>query len=283
MKYIFVLIIATLPLFASSQQLHADLYAGAANYQGDLQGKVFTFDRAGGAAGVGTSYDLTNRFILRAAASFARIQGSDKYNTAGKGVEQRNLDFKTNILEGQLALEFNLLDLYDKGFSPYLFAGGAIFHYNPYTFDARGTKVFLQPLGTEGQGLPQYPDRKPYNLTQFAIPFGGGIKLALSENIQLGIEFGFRKLFTDYLDDVSSFYADSALLAAGHGPQSADLAFRGDELAGGSAYPKPGSERGNPKMKDWYYITGLRMSYLLGTGKSGGGRKTKTGCPVNIY
>ena len=59
----------------------------------------------------------------------------------------------------------------------------------------------LQPLGTEGEGF--YKGEKKYNLTQLAIPIGGGFKYAISNNVRIGIEVGFRKLFTDYLDDVS--------------------------------------------------------------------------------
>lgn len=282
MKYFLIISMAFIPFISAAQRLHADLYGGVANYQGDLQGKVFTFDKAGASGGVGLSYDLTHKLIIRASGNFAKVQGNDKYNTTGKGVEIRNLNFKTNIVEGQVALEYNLLDLSVRSFTPYVFAGVAAYHFNPYTFDDTGNKTYLQPLSTEGQDLSQYPDKKKYKLTQLAIPFGGGLKLALSENLQMGFEFGFRKLFTDYLDDVSMNYADSSVLASARGPQSVALAYRGDELPGGAVYPAGGSQRGNPKMKDWYYITGIRLSYLLGT-RQRKGNKTKTGCPVNIY
>lgn len=288
MKYILILFTSSLPFFSIGQRLHADFYGGVANYQGDLQGRIFTFNKSGIAGSIGLSYDITNNFRVRGLASFASIQGNDKYNTTNKGVEVRNLNFKTNIVEGQVALEFNLLDLSKWGFTPYVFAGGAIYNFNPYTFDSAGKKVFLQPLGTEGQGLSQYPNKKQYKLTQFAIPFGAGLKLALTGNLQLGFEFGFRKLFHDYLDDVSTTYADSSILAAARGTQSVALAYRGDELPGGLSYPAEGAQRGNSKLMDWYYMTGIRVSYLLGTGNRGGGggggrRRTKTGCPTNVY
>jgi hypothetical protein len=104
----------------------------------------------------------------------------------------------------------------------------------------------------------------------------------MSENLQLGLEFGFRKLFTDYLDDVSGNYADSAILFAARGAQAVALAYRGDELPGGPGYPDSETQRGNPKMKDWYYMTGIRISYLLGTGSRGTSGKRKSGCPVNV-
>ncbi|MEO6584119.1 MAG: hypothetical protein ABIO05_07330, partial [Ferruginibacter sp.] len=88
-------------------------------------------------------------------------------------------------------------------------------------------------------------------------------------------------------DDVSTSYADSALLFNGAGPLSVALAYRGDELPGGRAYPGEGEQRGNSKLKDWYYITGIRLSFLLGNGNGGGGgrgkKSSRTGCPANVY
>src|SRR5690606_15533698 len=98
------------------------------------------------------------------------------------------------------------------------------------TYDTLGTKIFLRDLGTEGQGLPQYPDKKMYNLVQIAVPFGGGIRLRLSDNVHISYEIGLRKLFTDYIDDVSTTYADEAILASRRGQRAVGIAFRGDEL-----------------------------------------------------
>lgn len=279
MKYTYLLFIIALPFFAGAQRLSGDLYAGVANYQGDLQGSRFTFSQAGPAIGLGVSYNITNRLIARTAFTYARIAGNDKLNKEGKGVDIRNLNFKSNIWELQLAAEFNLLDLEYHSFAPYIFAGAAVFRHNPFTFDQDNNKVFLQPLSTEGQGLAEYPDRSPYSLTQFAIPFGGGVKLRLSDRVQIAGEIGLRKLFTDYIDDVSTNYADSAILATAKGPLAAELAYRGDELPQGGTYPEAGAQRGSPKHKDWYYTTGLKISYRLGMNK-GAGRNGSVGCPV---
>ena len=193
MKFTSLLLLAILPVFANSQNLHADLFAGVANYQGDLQGKRFTFSQSHPAIGLGASYDITSKFIGRIGFTYATIEASDKKNTAAKGVEFRNLNFKTKISELQLGLEYNIFDLNERSFTPYVFAGVAGYHFNPYTNDAAGNKVYLKPLSTEGQGLAAYPDRKEYKLTQFAIPFGAGVKLALSDKIQVGLELGLRK------------------------------------------------------------------------------------------
>ncbi|MEO5984612.1 MAG: DUF6089 family protein [Ferruginibacter sp.] len=286
-KSIIVFLIFALPFTGYAQNLHLLISAGVSNYQGDLQAKVFTFKGSEPAAGAGLAYDISNHFAIRGLVSKAKVSGNDRLNTAGKGTEQRNLNFKTNIIEGQLGVEYNLLDISEWGFTPYLFLSGAVYHFDPYTQDAAGQKIPLQPLGTEGQDLPQYPDKKKYKLTQFAIPLGGGVKLALTDNLQVGFEFGFRKLFHDYLDDVSTTYADSAILLAARGPEAVELAYRGDELPGGFAYPNAGEQRGNSKLMDWYYMTGFRIAYRLGAGNGGnrnkGGRKSRTGCPSNVY
>jgi hypothetical protein len=141
--------------------------------------------------------------------------------------------------------------------------------------------------------LSGYPDRKPYSLTQPAIPFGGGIKYAINDNLRLGLELGFRKLFTDYLDDVSTTYVNPADLLAAKGQLAVDMSYRGDELPGGNPnYPAKGSQRGGAKKQDWYYFFGLHLTYRLGSGdntnRSGvfgggnykGGKKKGYGCPA---
>lgn len=276
-----------LPAFltAHSQGFNIDLYGGIANYNGDLQGKRLSFDNAGPAVGLGLSYDITGKIAVRGVASYMKIAGSDASAGSSKDLSTRNLSFKSSVWEAQLALEYTFLDLEERSISPYVFAGIAAFHFNPYAFDTAGNKVFLRSLATEGQGLPQYPEKELYKNNQFAIPFGGGFKFAINSKMKLGIELGLRKLFTDYLDDVSGTYADSAILAAARGPQAAAFAFRGGEINGTASYPAEGSVRGNPKNKDWYYTTGIKLSYNLGGMGNGGGsgRKKGMGCPTNIY
>lgn len=286
MKHLLLACLALpLSLTVNAQRVNADIYAGIANYNGDLQGKRLSFNNAGSALGLGLSYNITNKLAVRGAATYLKISGSDASGNANKTDPGfRNLSFKSSVWEAQLALEYSFLDLEERSISPYVFAGVAAFHFNPYAKDSAGNKVFLRTLGTEGQGLSQYPDKSPYKNNQIAIPFGGGFKFALNSRTQLGIELGLRKLFTDYLDDVSGTYADSSILAAARGPQAAAFAFRGRELNAGAAYPAEGAIRGNPKNKDWYYTTGIKLSYNLGTGSgNGGGRRNRVGCPVNIY
>ena len=278
------LIIAFFALFfaADAQKIHATLFGGIVNYQGDLQPKRFTFDQSHPAVGVGLLYEITEQLYARGNITLGKVSGDDRKNPK---YATRNLSFSTPITDIHLGLEYDIINSYQNSLTPYIFAGVSIFKFNPSAVDTAGKKTFLQPLGTEGQGF--YPGRKPYSLTSFALPFGGGIKLALTENIRVRVEVGLRKAFTDYIDDVSTTYVDQATLLANNGQRAVDLAFRGDELKTGLTYPNPNTIRGNPKSKDWYYFTGLGVSFRLGTGNSnggsGGGGKPKTGCPVNVY
>ena len=277
------IVIAALILSMGSlqaQRLSAHLQTGVANYNGDLQERRFTFQEAKPFVGLGLSYEITPNLFVRGSASYIRLSAADANNS--KLISERNLSFKTRIWEAQLGLEYQLFDLDYRSFTPYIFASVAAFHYKPYALDSSGQKVYLQPLGTEGQGLAAYPDKKIYNTKQIAIPFGGGVKLALTDKLQLGLEIGLRKLFTDYLDDVSGTYADSATLFNGRGAQAVQFAFRENQVKAGATYPAEGTLRGNPKVKDWYYTTGIRIIYKLGGG-SGAGKRSKLGCPTNIY
>ncbi len=98
---------------------------------------------------------------------------------------------------------------------------------------------------------------------------------------------GFRKTFTDYLDDVSSTYADEALLLANNGQRAVDLAFRTDELKGSTiAYPAANTQRGNSDFKDWYYFAGVGVSFRLSPVFNTGGNRSggnNLGCPARVY
>lgn len=278
-----IVVFTILYFFAVSikaQNLHVTVFGGFSNYQGDLQGKRFTMDQSHPAVGFGALYEITQQFYARANVTFGKISGNDKNNP---GNVARNLSFSSPITDIHLGLEYCLLNPYDHFIAPYIFAGISHFSFNPSAIDSSGRKVYLQPLGTEGEGF--YQGRKKYNLSQFAIPFGGGIKLSLSENIRVGFEIGLRKTNTDYLDDVSTTYIDPNILLANRGQEAVTMAFRGDELKTGLSYPVDGTQRGSPKSKDWYYFSGVTVSIRLHGGNDGGphGSKSRTGCPTNIY
>lgn len=255
---------------------------GFANYTGDIQQKRFTLNQANAVITGGATFNVTDQLALRSDYSFTRLQADDKYNKPALAV--RNLNFKTLIQELNLMGEYDILNLNEHPLTPYLFAGVGVFKFSPYTVDPAGTKIFLIGLSTEGQGLHEYPDRKIYKKTQLNIPFGGGLKYALSDDIHVGFEIGIRKLFTDYIDDVSTTYVDPNILAVAKGQQAADYAFRGDELKPPVAFPGAGATRGNSKINDYYYYGQFRLSFRMPWFDKGGSNRVKgngkgLGCP----
>lgn len=261
----------------NAQRFHANIYAGALNYQGDLQDKRFTFNQAHFGGGLGLSYDLTDHFSVRGVALLGKVSADDKY---GRN-KDRNLNFTSRIYEAQLGVEYYITPIADHALTPYVFGSVALYHFSPYTADTTGARIYLSPYSTEGEGF--LPGKDNYKRTQLAVPFGAGVKLSLSENINVGLELGFRKLFTDYLDDVSGNYVDEALLLTNRGPKAVEMAYRGGELKTGSLeYPPAGTQRGGAKNKDWYYFTGVTISFRLGGGSDIRGRRAEYGCPVNV-
>jgi hypothetical protein len=227
---------------------------------------------------------LTERLNIRGGFTQAKVEGDDKYNTKTY-LQLRNINFQSSISEFSLLGEFHIFNLSNIKWTPYVFGGLAVYHFNPYTYDTSGIKQFLKPLSTEGQGIAGY-NTKPYSLTQLALPFGGGIKYAISDKVRIGLEVGLRKLFTDYLDDISTNYADQFDLLLAKGPMAVELSYRGDEVPGGSPiYPAKGAQRGGASEKDLYYFSGLHVSIRLGNGNGGGGLFNKRGkngygCPI---
>lgn len=255
-------------------QLRAGIFAGIANYYGDLNDTPFNQPLP--VVGVNALYELSPVWRLRGQFSMGRIQGSDKFSSTGR--PYRNLSFESKISEWSVDLSYALFDVETFHWTPYVFGGFAVFHYNPYTFDTYGKKVYLKPLHTEGQGLPEYSQRRNYPLTAPAIPFGVGVRFQVSTSVEIGLETGVRKTFTDYIDDVSATYVDPAVLLNRVGQQAVDLSYRGDEARGSSTYPKPGAGRGNPRKKDGYYFTGIQVNIRLFEGEYHGSRKTLD-CP----
>ena len=273
-----LLLIISIPFFLQAQYKEIGIFAGISNYQGDLSPAELSqsLNRTHASFGVFGRYNMNNYLSVKLGATYGTISGDDADSN-----RERNLNFKSDLLDVSVTGEFNILGYQpyalERVFSPYIFAGVGIVHFNPRT-QYEGEWVELQPLGTEGQGSSAEYGSK-YGLTQVVIPFGGGLKYAINDSWNLGAELGFRKTFTDHLDDVSDRYVDEDLLLANNGELSVALANRTGE-------PIPaGRLRGNPDNKDWYIFTGFSVSYnFLDNGLVGSlsrGRR-KTGCFSNF-
>ena len=282
MRKAILLFAFVLPIVLQAQHMEVGIMVGASNYEGDMAPSSITkkISETNVAFGGFARFNFNNYLAARISANYATITGDDTNFEEGTSNRRRNLNFSSNILEFGLTAEFNILGYQpynlERVFSPYIFGGIALYKFNPKT-DFEGQQVELQPLGTEGQGLPQFPERQFYQRTQFAIPMGAGLKYALNDAWNIGVEFGVRMTFTDYLDDISTTYVGDAELLEARGELVAALANRSGEIR------NAGDPRGNPENKDWYFIGGLTVSYnFLDNGLVGFRRKSgkNSGCPT---
>lgn len=265
--------------------------AGVSNFLGEL----------GGANAIGTNFatDLDMRSSRYAFTGFARIfyhrriaqkidftytkiYGDDA-RTQEAARNNRNLSFRAPVFELGTQLEIYLIaesqsapgnrltGTRKKGNNPvnlYLFGGVSGFYFNPKGKDASGRWVALQPLGTEGQGNPNFPTRKPYNRLQLAIPFGLGFNVRVSPMIRVGFEASLRKTFTDYMDDVSTTYVAASDLNPKDPANAALAAYMADKSLGSiPGATAAGQQRGDPKDKDAFMTLMLNVSFRLGKAK----------------
>ena len=280
-----LLLLSLLQVASHAQHFELGGLLGAANYQGDLSNNssALYLKETHLAAGAFGAYNMNDWLALKLSFSYATISGTDA-NSNNEAVRRRNLNFRSPIYELGLTLEFNIpgFDPYNlnKPFSAYVFGGIGYSWFKP-TADFGGSKVALQPLGTEGQGLPGYPN--PYRLSTLVLPMGVGLKYALTDKLSLGFELGARRAFTDYLDDVSGVYVDPAVLAAGNSELSALVSNRTGEYLGEPVTVTPGTPRGDQAPADWYFIAGFRISWhFLDNGLMGSRkrlrRNKRSGC-----
>jgi len=266
-KTILAIVILGLIAFPSySQVSYFELGGGIglSNYSGDMSsdnvGKVLSTSKFS-ATGY-SRYNLSPYVNFKMGLTYARLAADDSKSVV-QGIQDRNLSFFTDLYEAALTGEINVFK-YDplegtSYFTLYAMAGVAGFYFNPIT-EFEGQKYELQKLGTEGQGLAEYPDRDFYSLYQVSLPFGGGMKFKISETLNFNMEMSWRVTFTDYLDDLSTTYPDYNAILTQRGEIAAALSHR---YQGENIGSRSDRQRGNPAIKDYYFTLHVGVSYNL--------------------
>lgn len=231
-------------------------WVGATNYFGDLN-TDWRLNRTHVAGGLGARYNFNDRLCLRIGGNIGSLSA---YDSDSRNVyeNRRNLHFRTLITDATMQFEFNFMP-YVHGhreyfYTPYLFAGPTVFFFNPQA-EYEGKWYDLRDMGTEGQFKGE-----EYSSTQLAINYGIGFKVDLSYRWSINVELSGRKLFTDYLDDVSTVYPDLRDVEALRGETAAELSDRSTEPKIG----QQGRQRGNGKSNDMYAMAGIGIYYYFG-------------------
>ena len=291
--------------------IEAGFTLGGSNYFGDLS-KTVAIGETHLMGGLICRFQYNDFLTLRGNAVYGAISGDDKNfkddiafthtDAADAPIEitrgQRNLNFRSDILEFSAIGEWNLLGYEEstrtRPYTPFLFAGIGVYKFNPKTQffymdgvrDATGALIHnaqlqqfdgqwieLQTLSTEGQETTKFNDRKRYNLTQVSIPLGVGFKQQVDDYWAYGIEFGVRKTFTDYLDDVSIDYLDDQIVGGANGYLAAAMKDRSSELTNpntGLPYERfyMGNPRGSMKGSDYYMFLNFTLTRKIMGGKT---------------
>lgn len=208
------------------------------------------------AIGIGTTLhrsvaSISTNLIL------TRLYGNDAYSQAETRAV-RNLSVRTDLVELNIVGEIRPFYRSNALRRVYLYGGiGGIFFQPKAELD--GEWVKLRPLGTEGQLLD---DDNTYSKYSLAIPIGMGYKFPLGSRSTLNLDVGTRFTNTDYLDDVSTTYADNATLAEVNGTVAAQLADRS-----GLNFSE-GAMRANPSRNDSYFLVMLKFERTIGKNSS---------------
>lgn len=249
---------------------------GASGFLGDLgglntSGTDFSpidmeYSLARPALSVAYRYKLSKHINWQSSLNYLLVAGDDKL-TKDIYRSNRNLNFKSNIFE--LSTRFEVAIFTQKVGHRYslrntkakrssnkftevtAFIGLGAFYFNPKGRNPiTGKFENLYNLHTEGQGLPGGP--KQYKRLSISIPMGIAWRSAISKYWTIGMEFCFRKTFSDYIDDVSTTYYDKSALLDAYGPKSVTMADPTLDIIPGGTGPNgdgTGAQRGD-KEKD---------------------------------
>lgn len=166
-----------------SQRSELGFGLGAFNYTGDLV-RTYNISTSKPAGTVFYRSNISNVISLRTSITAGKIGASDAKNPIDAFATTRDASFNLFLLEAAGTFEYHFLDWRDSKrrlrFTPYLFAGVGMFGIS---------------------GVAQ--KNAEYSNIQMAIPFGGGMKYVLNPKYYIAFEFGIRKTFFDYLDNIS--------------------------------------------------------------------------------
>lgn len=215
----FVVFFLGIQLSGFAQKHDIGLGLGAANYTGELERSYNLLNhRPGGWAFY--RYNLNHAISFRGSLSIGWLSGSDQPKLDAFARE-RSQAFDVTLGELAATFEYNFLDYKNPKarirWSPYFFGGLALFRSSGYARNERATD---------------------YSAIQAAIPVGIGFKYRLTPYLTLGYEWGARKTFFDYIDNVGAYLPE--------------------ETGGIKDF-----QYGNIHQKDWYYFTGFTLSYTF--------------------
>ena len=235
----------------NNERLSLTAGLGLSSYYGDLCDKYECLQFRPN-LGIGAMLRMTNNIGIKADLNYFRLYSDDVW-------ERRNLDFRSNNVELIVAgyIQLNPYERYAhkrKPWNIYAYAGVGLLYFRPEG-SLNGKWHALRRLETEGVS---------YSPFTAVIPYGAAFSYTLNKNYDIMLEFGYRKTFTDRLDDVSS--KEWRMLEDFDNRTAAEVS---NKTGRGNAYwLESGQYRGNPDRKDGYFMSQVKIRYTFISKKS---------------
>ena len=202
----------------------AGLLFGLTSYSGDITEKSIDLAEIHPGYGAYMRYHFNNYLSTRMHVYSGAISGDDANSST---LQERKIRFSSSIVELGLVGEWFVLGnrrfsntgVHHFSLSPYVFAGVGVTYANAdaeyYGPPDRRNENLRVPLPEEG-----------LSNKFILLPMGVGIRADFMEGLVIGLEAGWRPVFSDDLDGIRY--------------------------------------NGNPENGDWYYFGGVTVSFVLG-------------------
>lgn len=241
---------------------------GYARSLGDLTNPGSYFDTKFNVVG-GLQYRFTNRVQAGVNLMAFQLSGDDQDIDPELNTRSRGLSFVSNNLELSATGTISLFPTANRFtqrrlINPYIVAGVGVLLFDPRAevpeFAYIGGDTIRAPRAGEMVSLRQYQTERPNTYGRFAmvIPVGVGVRVKVTDFIDVTAQISNRITFNDYLDDVSGrFYPDEDLF---------DLTVPEDVTAAALSDPTGTSRnnvRGNPDSNDYYLIFNIKAEFYI--------------------
>lgn len=198
---------------------------GATNYKGEVSPQL-QWQNSRPALTIFYRRDVSVPVTLRASLTTGFLRATDANVEGVNGgtaplQSYRQLHLSGGLIEAAGVVEYNFLDYHTRKNQHRL-------HVSPYLFAGLGLYYVSTTVTSDNAALQADFNRKGPKVG-IAIPAGAGLKVALNEYFNLGLEMGVRKTFTDQLDHTGD---QTPLLVNSHD-------------------------------QDWYYYSGVSLSYTF--------------------
>lgn len=243
--------------FDDPKTIEVGPHVGLSYYMGDINPTLPFADAQLQYGGV-VRFNYNTRWTFRFDYSRATVTADD---TKLNWRPERGLNFTSIINDFSLVAEFNFLEYYTgnpkRNVSPYIFGGISVFQYTAFA-NVNGTLVDLSNHKTEAINPNAKWYERMFGKTSpmgVSIPFGMGVKFALSRHMAATVEWRMQKTFTDYLDDVATVYpADD---------QHATVNVDGNtyDLTDPTGNYIEGQQRGNSAFNDWFGMGRVSLTW----------------------